>query len=143
MLRLSTASAGRLLSVAVLMLAAACGGTDDPVGPGTPPANGPVALTATLTTPNADDGALLLTIGGGLIDSLQAGTGITLRAAPPSGTTRRVLVTGNLATGTTLFRLWIPDAAAADVYTVTFSQAAAKGSYVQRALTGYQVRLTQ
>ncbi|MGH7752498.1 MAG: hypothetical protein ACREN5_06755, partial [Gemmatimonadales bacterium] len=90
--------------VRLLMLVAigACGGD----GTGPEPAT-PGRLSLRLTTPNSDDGAVLLEVSGGQIDSVVA-AGYRLRATGPGANSRRVVVTGTLASGP-VASIWVPD----------------------------------
>ena len=127
------------LGAAALALALAGCSKDGP----TEPAGG--ALTVSLTTPNAGDGAVLLTVGGGQIDSVTA-----VRAADEiyhTGPTQgvgsvRVLVRGAIAAGP-LVRVWVPDRGAVGSYYVLIEQAAAAGTYAQRAVSGYAATVTR
>jgi hypothetical protein len=90
-----------------------------------------------LTTPNADDGALLLTISGGRVSSVDgAAAGYQVYTAQPDTLTTRVLVTGDIGAGEVV-RIHVPDTRSVAAYHATLAQAASRTSFAQRALTGY------
>lgn len=125
----------------LLLLAAAGCSADGP----TAPTRGPLALS--LTTPNRDDGALLLAIAGGPVDSVTAAApGAQVyggaAGAPAAGAPLRVIVRGTLAPGL-VARVWVPDVSAVGAYRVTVEQAAAHTSYFQRAVSGYAVTVAR
>jgi hypothetical protein len=116
----------------VAIFAGACS-KDGPTGPSAG------ALSLSLTTPNADDGAVLLAVSGGPVDSITAAGGYKVyggAAAAPAGAPLRVIVRGDLAAGT-IARVWVPDVGAVGSYRVTIEQAAARATYQQRAVAGY------
>ena len=114
------------------LLAAGCA-NDGPTGP----AAGPLSIS--LTTPSTDDGAVLLAISGGAVDSVTAVGSYQLyggAGALPAGGVMRVIVRGTLTAGP-VARVWVPDVAAVGAYRVTVEQAAARGTYQQRSVSGY------
>jgi hypothetical protein len=104
-------------------------------------ASEPVAgtLQVALTSPFTDDGALLFTITGGRIDSVEA-AGLTIYTSRPDASTLEVILLGNVGSGT-IARLNIPDERLASQYSATLSQAAARGTYAQRDPAGYHLDL--
>lgn len=125
-----------LYLVVITVTSLSCGGGGDSGTGPVPPDPGPVDVL--LTTPNSSDGALLLSITGGAITSVQA-QGFELAASPP-GTSVKVLVRGNLTTGA-IATVTVPDRNKLSNYNVTVLQAAARGTYVQSPTTGYAVTL--
>src|SRR5262245_24227547 len=85
------------IGVAFVPLLMSCGGEGGgpPTTPKPPPV--PATLAIDLTTPNADDGAVLFTIVGPGIDSVTSGSYAV--SVGTSSTAARVLVYGNLAAG--------------------------------------------
>ena len=132
-----------LASSTILMLVggvAACSKDKHPTGPVAG------ALSLALTTPNFSDGAVMLAIAGGPVDSVTgAGSFRVFGGAGPStsGAARRVIVRGDLAADATIARVWVPDVAAVGSYRVTVEQAAARTSYQQRAVLGYAITVTR
>ena len=120
------------LAVAGLAGGFGCGGGTEP----TQPTAGPLDLV--LSTPNNGDGAILLTVSGGAIDSVSAAVGYTIYPARASGTSFRVVVTGAITNGT-IARVHVPNTALAGSYTVTISDVAEAGTYALRNLAGYSV----
>jgi hypothetical protein len=98
---------------------------------------GPVAATLEigLSTPFQDDGAVLFTIAGGPVDSLEA-PGYSVYSSRPDPTTLQVIITGDLTSGM-IARIHIPDERMASRYLATLNQAAARASYAQRDPASY------
>ncbi len=126
---------------AALVLAGALGCGGDAPSPTAP--TGPVAgvLKVSLVTPNADDGAVLFTISGGPVSSVEtASPSFQVYAAIPDTNTARVLVTGDLVAGTVAL-LHVADTRRAASYRATIAQAASRSSFAQQVLTGYSLRV--
>jgi hypothetical protein len=102
---------------------------------------GPVAgaLSVTLATPHDDDGAVLFTISGGSVDSVES-AGYSLYSARIDPTTLRVIATGDLRTGA-IARIYIPDSRQVSRYSVAVNQVALRSTYGQRDPTGYSIAL--
>jgi hypothetical protein len=124
----TTLMRGALLLAA--MVTAACGGSD--ASPGT--------LQVSLTSPNTDDGAVMLQVTGD-IDSVTAPAGLTLYEATPSATVVRAIVTGSIASGGSVLTLHVPDVGKASSYTTQLLQVSARGTYVQRPVGGYTLQV--
>ena len=122
----------QLLPLVLLALASACGegGPTEPAGPV------PGVLKIALATPNADDGALLFTVSGGRVSTVDAATGYQIYTAQPDTMTTRILVTGDIAAGEVV-RIHVPDTRSAAAYHATIAQAASRTTFAQRALAGY------
>lgn len=119
---------------ATLLAIASCGGDKSPTEPSGPV---PGVLNVALTTPNADDGALLLTISGGPVVSVEpASAAYQVYTFTPDTTNVRVLVSGDIAAGA-LLRIHIADSRRAASYHATIAQAASRTTFAQRALSGY------
>lgn len=123
-----------LVAAALAVAGSACdeGPTEVPV---------PGALVVALTTPNADDGAILFSITGGPVG--------TPAAAAPShhvfyrtidASTTKVAVVGNLAPGAIL-RLDVPDVRRAGDYQVSLTEVSDRGSALRESLEGYSLRI--
>jgi hypothetical protein len=95
-------------------------------------------LDVRLASPNTDDGAVLLTISGGPVDSVEA-AGYTLYSAA-AGASTRFIATGNVGSGT-IARIHVPDVRLASRYVASIDQAAARLTYAQRDLAHYRVTL--
>jgi hydroxyethylthiazole kinase-like sugar kinase family protein len=102
---------------------------------------GPTAATVelTFTTAADDDGAVLFTISGGPVDSVEA-AGYALYLARLDPNTMRVIVAGDLTSGV-IARLHIPDNQQRPQYSVTINQVAARVSYAQRQPESYSLAL--
>ena len=126
----------RPMGVLVLLAAVGCGGGDG----GTV---GPTAgvFKVVLTTPNADDGALLLTVAGGPVTAVEPAAQYQVLTAQPDSLTTRVLVTGNIAAGEVL-RLQVPDTRRLSAYRASLAQAASRATFAQQALTSYSLAIT-
>lgn len=97
----------------------------------------PTAATLTVDLPSShgDEGAILFTISGGPVDSVEA-AGYTLYSARIDPNTRKVVVTGNLSNGA-LARIRIPDGRQASSYSATVSQVAVRSTYAERDPSSY------
>ena len=116
------------LMAAVLTLG--CGGGDG----GTGPVAGPLHLT--LTSPNSDDGAVMIQVTGD-IDSVAVAAGLNLYQTTPGSSRLKAIITGDLESGSTLLTLYVPDVGEASTYTAEVLQVAAASSWSQRPLAGY------
>lgn len=96
-------------------------------------------LTVTLTTSNGDDGAVLFTLSGGPVDSVEA-VGYSVYSARIDANTIRVIVTGALGPGP-VARIRIPDQRQISGYLVIVNQVAARTTYQQRDPGGYSLAL--
>jgi hypothetical protein len=128
----------RVLALAFVAAVASCDGDELPPGPGPGPTGGYLAVV--LNTPNNNTGALLITISGGPIDSVQANQ-LTLRTAEIAPNQHQVIVAGSLRDASVIFRFWIPDLGTMADYRTTLEQAAALGVYDQLSLEGYVLRI--
>ena len=122
---------GGVLSALILAILA-CHDDDKTVAP-----TGPGVLDVVLTTPNADDGAVLLTVDGA-VDSVQGAPYVVFSTA--SGTGARIVVTGDVLGGV-IARLYVPDISAADQYLPQLIEVAQHGTYALRPPTSYQLEL--
>jgi hypothetical protein len=96
-------------------------------------------LEAHLDSPNATDGAVLLTLAGKDIRAIEGVKGETqVRMLGDSLAT--ILVTGELSPGLVL-RVKVPGSARADAYQGSVLQAAEQGTYLQRATSQYGLRV--
>jgi hypothetical protein len=98
---------------------------------------GPGVLDVVLTTPNADDGAVLLTVDGA-IDSVQGAPYVIFSTA--SGTGARIVVTGDVVGGV-IARLYVPDVGTADQYLAHLDEVAQRGTFALQPPTSYQMEL--
>ena len=113
-----------------------CGG--DSTGPKAVPGD----LTATLTTPNADDRAILITITSpGTISPGAAGADYVVFSKTLTGKTS-VAVFGTLTTGP-LVRFSVPDVGQAASYVVTVSDVADASNAPRSSLAGYSVTVSK
>jgi hypothetical protein len=96
-------------------------------------------FTVILATPNGDDGAVLFTLSGGPVDSVEA-AGHSIYSARIDANTLRVIVTGALGSGP-VARIRIPDHRQMSGYSVIVNQAAARSSYQQRDPAGYSLTM--
>jgi len=101
----------------------------------------PVAATlqVSLSTPFTDDGALLFTVTGGRVDSVDA-PGYTLYTSQTDPATLQVILTGNLSPGI-VAHVHIPDERVASQYSASINQVAARETYVARDPASYHVEL--
>ena len=104
-----------------------------------PSASESASLEVTLSSPFPDDGALLFTVTGGRVDSVES-SGYTVYLSRPDANTLEVIVTGQLSSGT-IARLHIPSERLGPAYSASLIQAAARGSYTQRDPAAYGLTL--
>lgn len=115
-------------AVALALGLLTCG--DDPVQPATPG-----WLNLRLSTPNADDGGILFTVGGAQVDSVRS-TFPNIFLRRESGSTVRVVIVGSLGAGV-IGQILVPDTRSASAYTAAVLEVAARGTFVQRSPDGY------
>lgn len=96
-------------------------------------------VNVALATPNSDDGAVLFTVSGGPVDSVEA-VGYSIYSARIDANTLRIIVTGALGSGP-VARLHIPDYRQDFVYSATVNQVASRMTYLQRDPASYSVTL--
>jgi hypothetical protein len=121
-----------LASLLALLLVTSCSNNTGPTA---------AALSLSLSTPNDNDGAVLLTITGGPVDSVEA-TAFTVYTAKQDPETLRLIVTGNLGAGP-IARIHIPDGRQASRYSARISQVASRLTYAPRNPNSYSARLLQ
>ncbi len=120
----------------------ACGGDSNNGGTGVPQdMSNPGFVNVTLATPNSNDGALLLTLSGGTIDSLAASAG-TIFFASTGTNTFGVIVAGTIGDGPVV-RFWMPDRRNVSQYVATLEQAAARSTYEQQDISGYSLSIAE
>ncbi len=129
-------------AVVLAAITIACSGDSTPesTGPGESTSN-PGFVNVTLATPNSNDGALLLTLSGGAMDSLAASVG-TIFFASTATNTFRVMVAGTIGDGPVV-RFWMPDRRNVAQYSATLEQAAVRSSYEQQDIGGYSLSIAE
>lgn len=133
--------AGKSGAVVLAAITIACSG-DANTG-GTEPVStiNPGFVNVTLATPNSNDGALLLTLSGGTMDSLTASAG-TIFFASTGTNTFRVMVAGTIGDGPVV-RFWMPDRRNVSQYVATLEQAAVRSTYEQQDIGGYSLSIAE
>jgi hypothetical protein len=116
-----------------------CSGSSSPADGPTAPIVKPGALSAVLTTPNSNDGAVMFSVSGGGVDSITRGD-VSLSTGA-SGSVSAIAV-GSIVNGSIIARVWIPDLNAAGNYTALVMQAAARSTYAEQATSAYRIGLT-
>jgi hypothetical protein len=104
---------------------------------GTGPTSG--ILNVQLSSLRGDDGAVLFTITGGPVESVEGVSGI-VHTAQIDANTLRVVITGNLGAGA-IARVRIADLTQASRYSAAVNQVAARSTYVQRDPRQYSITL--
>ena len=104
---------------------------------------GPTAgsLEMTFSAQQANEGAVLLVVSGGPVDSVES-LGYPIYSARLGGDTLKLIVTGQLSSGP-LARLHIPDSRRASMYNARVAQVATRGTYGLKELAGYTISLAQ
>ncbi len=126
----------RALALGLIVMLASCGG---PSGP-PPPPSGPGFLQVLLQTPRTNDGALLITLSGGPLDSLRVSQATLLTAPPGSVNDQQVIIAGDVRAGVVL-RFWVPERADVANYRVVLNQVVTRTDYIQQSLTGYSLTI--
>ncbi|HET7041190.1 MAG TPA: hypothetical protein VFI13_04195 [Gemmatimonadales bacterium] len=122
---------------ALLLAVAGCGSSD---GGGAHPVPG--FLTLTLSTPNANDGAVLFKVSGGTIDSVVGGAMVQSGSYVINPTFTRVVTAGNIVDGI-IAKIHVPDVDKAASYSATVEQASIRTApYTQQSLTNYTIAIT-
>ena len=101
----------------------------------------PATLEVSFATSASDDGAVLFTVSGGPVDSVEA-PGYRLYTAETSPTSTRVVVAGDLRDGI-IARIHIADGSKLPQYSATIDQVATRGSYAQRDPVSYSLVVTE
>ena len=104
---------------------------------GTGPTSG--TLNARLSSLRGDDGAVLFTITGGPVESVDAVSGI-VHSVQIDANALRVVITGNLSAGA-IARVRIADLTQASRYSAAVNQVAARSTYVPRDPGQYSITL--
>lgn len=104
-------------------------------------AQGPGPLELQVTTPNADDGALLIAIRGGPVDSVTSPE-FEVTALEVSEGEYRLLIRGAIHSGSAA-RLWVPDRRRGLAYVPSIAQAVSGSTYGRRALAEYTVVISR
>lgn len=101
---------------------------------------GPAAgvLNVNVSSPQHDDGALMLSVYGGPVDSVES-VGFPIYSIRTSDSVK-FIVTGSLGSGA-VARIHIPDGRQASRYIAQVSQVAARMSYAPRDPAGYSITL--
>ena len=121
------------LSLGLLVTALSCGG-DNAVAP-----RAPGTMTVSLTTPNTDDGAVLVALfGPGFTNIRPASASYRVYSLTASPTEIHILVVGDLSTGA-LLSLDIDDPARIAEYHGTVIQAASRDDIVHTVSTDYDL----
>lgn len=114
--------------VAVAVLTVGCG--DDVAGPV------PGAIVVSLATPNTDDAAMVLEITGPDTGTITATDPATYLHVVGSGSSRTVVLVGDLQAGE-LLRFTVPDVDAADRYAAAVRQVADTSNALRTSLSAY------
>jgi hypothetical protein len=127
-------------SVAVLLLAgtllASCGDGSPSEPAPAPPIPG--WLKVRMTSPQQDDGGILFALSGGPIESVRTSYPELLTsegALPP----KRVLVVGDLTSGSVVAEILVPDVRKVADYRATVEQVASRASFQQRGTPDYRL----
>ena len=113
----------------ILVAGAACGG--EPMGNRPTPGN----LTVVLASPGSSDGAVLLLVTGGPVESVSPAGSYQVASAAVGTSTRRVVVTGDIGAGD-LIKLRVPDVNSTS-YLVQVEQVADRNSFALLDATAY------
>ena len=121
----------RLIGVSVMAAGLVSGCSSDSAAPVA------AVLEVSFATSATDDGAVLFTVTGGPVDSVEA-PGYRLYTARTSASSLRVVVAGDLQPGI-IARIHIADGRKLAQYSATIDQVAARASYAQRDPVSYSI----
>jgi hypothetical protein len=121
--------------LALMMVASGC----DSAGPNDPV---PGPLRVVLTSPNTDDGAVMFQVIG-VVDSVVVPAGLTLYQSVPGPNVIRAIVTGDIAPGSNLLTLYVPDIGKASSFSTQVLQVAGGIFYASRSLGGYSLQVRE
>jgi hypothetical protein len=129
--------------VALTVIAAGIGCGDKATAPNPPPPPPPPpppgSAVVSLATPNADDGAVIVTLQGPGLSTIQSSaTAYVLYARVASAQEARVILVGDLAAGP-LFTFKLGAGQAVSAYTASVQQVATRGDALRTSTTGYQL----
>ncbi|MGH7469525.1 MAG: hypothetical protein ACRENP_16360 [Longimicrobiales bacterium] len=96
-------------------------------------------LALRLTSPNTDDGGVLIIVNGAALDSVRS-THPFLLTRRESASSMRVVIAGSLSAGV-IGEILVPDTRQSAQYSATIQEVAARTTYQQRAVTGYSVSI--
>lgn len=99
------------------------------------------SLNMMFSTQQANEGAVLLVVSGGPVDSVET-VGYSIYSARLAGDTLKIIVTGQLSSGP-LARVHIPDSRRASTYNARVAQVATRETYALKDLAGYAVTFKQ
>ena len=139
MTRVIARSRPAMLSTAAFLVLGACSAETVTSVP-TPAAPTGGWLTAQLTTPNNNDGAVQFSLAGPRIDSIKLATEDGFETH--SATQADVIVTGTVTAGN-LARIYVPDLSRTTEYRASVSAAATRDNYALQPLDGYRVVLVR
>ncbi len=127
----------KFLALAALLAAAECSKN------ATGPTAGTLFIKLVNRPANPADGAILLTLSGpGAPGNLTAAAGDTVWGGPFNGTVNKMVITGNITTGT-LASFDVGDVALVGQYVATITQVASTSDYSLRLTSGYTLNVTQ
>ncbi len=128
----------RALALSAVVMLASCG-EELPPGP-PPPPSGPGFLQVLLQTPRTNDGALLITLSGGPLDSLRVSQ-TTLLTAPPGVNDQQLIIAGDVRACVVLL-FWVPERTNVANYRAVLNQVATRADFIQQSLTDYSLTIT-
>jgi hypothetical protein len=123
----------------LLGLGLGLGCSDNAAAPQTPEA--PSGAVVSLITPNADDGAIVVTLKGPNVTTFEAGSSTyVLYSRIVSPQEARIIVVGNVAAGP-LFTVKLGAGQQLSTYSAAVDQVAARSDTLRTSLSGYQLTL--
>jgi hypothetical protein len=136
-------NAWRRVVVPLMMVTMGLGCADHSTAPQSPTAPGEASpvVVVSLVTPHSDDGALLVSVNGPDLASIQATDSnyvLYSRAVNPQET--RVVVIGDLVPGT-LFTARIPAGKTLSAYTASIQEVAGRDDALRSDASGYELRI--
>ena len=138
-----------LLALAACALAISCDHGTAPTPPSVPPPMPPPppppppgSAVVSLTTPNSNDGALVLTLKGPGLTTMQASSSSNLfYSRAVSDSEARVILVGDLSAGP-MFTFKVADGKQLSAYTATIGEVATRDDALRTSVTGYTLLIS-
>lgn len=132
----------RAFALTLIAVGTAIGCGDNSAGPVPPPPPPPGSAIVSMVTPNNDDGAVILTLTGPGLTTIQSSVSSNLfYSRLASAQEARVILVGNLSAGP-LFTFKLADGTQLSAYTATVQQVAMRNDSLRTNIAAYNLAIT-